>query len=362
VPTIWVSAASRRYPVFVEPGGIDAVGARIRERLDPVERAVVIADARAARLHGSRLRRSLRAAELRTAPWTLLGPGEARKSLGGARRLYDALLAAGVDRWTPVIVLGGGVAGDLAGFAASTFLRGLPVVHVPTTVVAQVDSSVGGKTAVNYAGAKNLVGTFHQPALVVADPETLRTLPDRDFRAGLAEVVKIGVTLRPDMLERIERETGGVLARNPDLLAELVAPCVAAKGEIIARDEKDEDVRAILNYGHTVGHAVEGASGGRIRHGEAVAVGMNAAAWVGERLGVAGPEIRERQNVLLAQLGLKGTARGVDKRRVLRNLKLDKKVRAGGARVVLTLQMGAASVWPQISPKLLRDAVSLVLE
>jgi 3-dehydroquinate synthase len=234
------------------------------------------------------------------------------------------------------------------------------VVQVPTTVVAQVDSSVGGKTAVNFARAKNLIGTFHQPALVVCDPLLLGTLPRREYRAGLAEAVKIGVTLRPRLLERMEVDSEAVLRRDPGVLIEMVEACLSAKGEVVTRDEKEQDVRAILNYGHTVGHALEAEAQGRLRHGEAVAVGMNAAAWIGEEMGVGLPEVRERQNTLLRALGLKVTAPGADNRVVTRNLKLDKKVRARNLRFVLTLQIGGASVWPHISEKLLRGAVRLV--
>jgi 3-dehydroquinate synthase len=259
-----------------------------------------------------------------------------------------------------VLALGGGVVGDVAGFAASTYHRGLPLVHLPTTVIAQVDSSVGGKTAVNFSGLKNLVGTYHQPELVISDPQLLGTLSDRDYRAGLAEAVKVAVTLRPDLLDLLEREAEGFSRRDQGLLAGLVGGCVEAKSEVVGRDERDEDVRAILNYGHTVGHAVEAACRGRLRHGEAVAIGMNAAAWVGEVLGVTVGEVRTRQNALLERLGLKLALPGADKNLILRNLKLDKKVRGKKTRFVLTLQVGGASVWPHISSRLLRAAVRFV--
>jgi 3-dehydroquinate synthase len=360
VPTVWVRAGDGRYPVVIEAGGIARSGERIRDRLPDAARALVVADRGAAERHGSKLRAALRRAAIATPPWFVLPSEEKSKSLAGARRLYEFFHAGQADRWTPVVILGGGVAGDLAGFAAATYLRGLPVIHVPTTVVAQVDSSIGGKNAANFSGAKNLIGSFHPPALVIADPDLLATLSERDLRAGLAEAVKVGITLRPDLLELMETETEALLARDPEVLTRVVAACVEAKGEIVARDERDEDVRAILNYGHTVGHAVEGAAGGKLRHGEAVAVGMNAAAWIGEALGVAEGGLRERQNLLLTRLGLKLEARGVDKGVVLRNLKLDKKVRARRPRVVLTLQVGGASVWPLISARLLRNAVNLV--
>lgn len=357
---IRVQVGETAYPVRVGEGIVDTLGAEIRERLE-ADRALVVIDAKVAGHHGQRVRRAFHKGDVKVAGWVEVPSGERAKSLTRARRLYDAFLDAGVDRWTPVVAVGGGVTGDLAGFAASTFLRGVPLVHVPTTVVAQVDSSVGGKTAVNFAGAKNLVGTFYQPALVLCDPGLLATLGGRDYRAGLAEAVKIGVTLRPDLMERMEEEVEALAERDPEVLTPVVHACVAAKGEVVGRDEREQDVRAILNYGHTVGHAVEAAASGRLRHGEAVAVGMNAAAWIGEALGVSFGGVRERQNGLLERLGLKITAGGVDKGLVLRKLKLDKKVRARKTRFVLTLQIGGASVWPHISRSLVRDAVGKVL-
>ena len=306
------------------------------------------------------LRRGFRKDKVKSRGWIDVPPGERSKSLSRARSIYDAFVEARVDRWTPVVAVGGGVTGDLAGFAASTFMRGIPLVHVPSTVVAQVDSAIGGKTAVNFAGAKNQVGTFYQPEFVVCDPALLQTLSPRDFRAGLAEAVKIGVTMRPDLMKRMESGTDLIETRDTGILVEIVVACVEAKGEIVGRDETDQDVRSILNYGHTIGHAIEAASRGKLRHGEAVAVGMNAAAWIGETLGVTQKGVRDRQNALLENLGLKLTISNADKGVIVRNLKLDKKVRAGKTCFVLTLQIGGASVWPHIPERLLRDAVRMV--
>ncbi len=357
--TIRVRVGEGAYPVHVDSGLLDRAGELIAGALES-RRPVVLADARADRLHGPRLRRSLEEAGIAPAAWLGVPPGERSKNLTRARSLYRDLIAAGVDRWTPVIAFGGGVTGDLAGFVASTFLRGLPLVQIPTTVVSQVDSAVGGKTAVDFAGAKNLIGTFHQPELVLCDPALLATLTLRDYRAGLVEAVKIAVTLRPDLLVRMEEGLAGLRARDPALLAAVVAACVEAKGEVVGRDEKERDVRAVLNYGHTVGHALEAVSLGRLRHGEAVAVGMNAAAWLGDRMGVAAPGVRQRQNDLLLALGLKLTRPGADKRAIERKLKLDKKVREAKTRFVLTLQIGGASVWPRIPEPLVAEAVNAV--
>jgi len=354
-----LAIGGRTCPVLVGDGLAGRLGELLRDQLG-ADRALVAMDRAVASLHGRRIRRGFRGSGVRVLGWVEVPRGEGAKSLARARALYRAFLEAGVDRWTPVVVVGGGVTGDVVGYAASTFMRGVPVVQVPTTVLAQVDSSVGGKTGVNLDRVKNLIGSFHQPRLVVSDPEFLATLSARDYRAGLVEAVKVAITLRPDLLERMEANLPSLLAREPGLLAGVVAACVAAKGELAARDEKDEDVRGILNYGHTVGHALEASRLGRLRHGEAVAVGMNAAAWVGERLGVASEEVGRRQNRLLTRLGLKLTAPDADKNVIVRNLKLDKKVRAKRNRFVLTLQIGGASVWPHISDRVLRDAVRVV--
>ena len=354
-----VRSSAGTYPVFIASGILNDAGDLLRSRLS-ARSVLVVSDRTVTQLHGAALKRSLAGADLKIQRWTSLVPGERSKTLATARSLYDAWIQAGADRGSVVLAFGGGVIGDVAGFAASTFLRGLSVVHVPTTVISQVDSAVGGKTGVNFEHAKNLIGTFHPPRLVIMDPDLFSTLSERDFRAGWVEAVKMGITLRRDLFERLERDTERVLAREPALMEDLVATCVQAKSEIVGRDERDEEVRAILNYGHTVGHAVEGAFRGRLRHGEAVAVGMNAAAWLGEELGVSIGDVRERQNRCLGALGLKLALPGADKGVIARNLKLDKKVRDKKIRVVLTLQIGSASVWPHISSRLLRTAVRVV--
>ena len=357
---IWIRTESRTYPVFIARGALDRVGDLIRERLHNTETVVVVTDEKVSAALGKQFRAALRSTGVKIRKWIELPAGERTKTLGRVRTIYQTLAGCGADRWTPVVAVGGGVVGDVAGFAAATFMRGVPLIHVPTTVIAQVDSSIGGKTAVNFRGAKNLVGCFYQPEFVVTDPETLATLPIRDYQSGLAEVIKVAVTLRPDLVETLEQGLDRLNARDIGLLTEVVTACVEAKGEVVSRDERDQDVRAILNYGHTIGHAVESAGKGRIRHGEAVAVGMNAAAWIGETLGVTQEGLRQRQNSLLTGVGLKLTIPGADKRVIVRNLKLDKKLRARKNRFVLTLQIGGASVWPHISSRLLRDAVRLV--
>lgn len=351
-----VRAGERPYSVGIGDGSLARAGQWIRDRLE-LDRVITVGDGRALGFHGEALTGSLRQGGLDEIARIAIPSGEGAKSLARARGLYQAFARAGADRSTAVIAFGGGVTGDLVGFAASTYMRGLPVVQIPTTVIAQVDSAVGGKTAVNFGAVKNLIGTFHQPRLVVIDPSLLKTLAARDFKAGLAEAVKVAVTLRPELMGFLEARTDAVLGRDPTALARVVRSCVEAKAEVVGRDERDRDVRAILNYGHTIGHAIEGASRGRIRHGEAVAIGMRAAGWIGVSMGVMLPESLARQDRLLDRIGLKPVARAVDKEEVVRNLKLDKKVHDLGIRFVLTLQIGGASVWPHVPAPLLRRAI-----
>ena len=354
-----VRSSARTYPVLIASGLMKSSGEHIRSRTH-AHTVLVVSDRNVTKHHGTALKSSLSKAGVTIQRWTTLPAGENTKTLATARTLYQEWIKAGADRGSVVIAFGGGVIGDVAGFAASTFMRGVSIVHIPTTVISQVDSAVGGKTGVNFDHAKNVIGTFHPPHLVLMDPTLFSTLSERDFRAGWVEAVKMGITLRRDLFEAMEKRTDRILGRDPNLMEELVTVCVEAKSDIVSRDERDEDVRAILNYGHTVGHAIEGAYQGRLRHGEAVAVGMNAAAWLGEELGVSTGNVRERQNRCLEALGLKLGFPDADKGVIARNLKLDKKVRDKKIRVVLTLQIGSASVWPHISSRLLRTAVKVV--
>jgi 3-dehydroquinate synthase len=272
------------------------------------------------------------AAAGRAAPAVVEIPdGEQYKTVATLERIYDAALDAGVDRSSVVVALGGGVVGDVAGFAAATLLRGVRLVMVPTTLLAQVDSSVGGKTGVNRPQGKNLVGAFHQPSLVVADTKTLATLSDREYGAGLAEVVKYGVTLDEALFELLERRSGEILARDPELLAEIVARSARLKADVVERDEREGGLRRILNFGHTVGHALEQVTGyTRYLHGEAVAIGMVAAAELSQRIGTCGEDVVPRLVRLLDRLGLQASLPGdVDLDAVARAVALDKKVERG---------------------------------
>jgi len=259
-------------------------------------------------------------------------PGEASKSLATLGLLYDRMTEIGLDRASVVFALGGGVVGDLAGFAAATFLRGVALVQVPTTVVAQVDSALGGKTAINHRHAKNLIGAFYQPRLIVADVTVLGSLPDREFREGLAEVIKYGAIMDAPMIADLERDLGSILARRPDLLEQVVARSLTHKAAVVGADERESGLRKSLNFGHTIGHAIEASVGyGSYFHGEAVAIGMVAAARLSSSYAGFSADEASRLQRLIERAGLPtAMPPGWHGDKFIRALGLDKK-RAGGA-------------------------------
>ena len=273
-----------------------------------------------------------------------IAPGEGSKSLESAAELYARLAALPADRQTCVVAFGGGVVGDLAGFVAATYARGLPLVMVPTTLLAQVDSSVGGKVGVNLAAAKNLIGAFHQPVGVWIDTAHLASLPDRERRCGLAEVVKYGVILDPEFFEFLEANADRLAAGDPEATRRVIARSCELKASVVERDETERTgLRAILNFGHTIGHAVEAVAGygGDYQHGEAVAVGMVAEARLAARLGRATPEVGDRLVALLGRLGLPVRAPGLAGEALLAAMALDKKNQGGKIRFVLPERVGA---------------------
>lgn len=299
------------------------------------------------------LRRAGHEVSLLTVP-----PGEESKSLEEAVRLSRALVRARLDRGSALIGLGGGVIGDLAGFVAATLYRGIPFINLPTTLLAQVDSSVGGKTGVNLPEGKNLVGAFHQPHLVVADVLTLRTLPEREFRSGLAEVVKHGMIADPVLFQRLEEHADRILARDPGALQEIVRRSCAIKVRVVEADEREAGPRAMLNFGHTVGHAVEAALGyGAITHGEAVAHGMLVAVALSVRRGLCPEADAVRLRDLLTRFGLPGVA--LPSPESLETYMVsDKKARDGVLQFVLTRGVGSVTFAPVFD----RDELRLALQ
>ena len=268
-----------------------------------------------------------------------------------------------LTRQSTVIALGGGVVGDVSGFVASIYMRGIPVVQVPTTLLAQVDSSVGGKTGVNHRVAKNLVGTFYQPRLVLSDPLLLKTLPDREYASGLYESLKYGVIRDTVLFEDFERNVGMFLKRDPEAIERLVARCAAIKADVVMSDEKENDLRRILNFGHTVGHALEAAARyQRIKHGEAVGYGMIAAARISAALRKLPEGERARIEGAVGSISRLPSLNGVNSKAILNALHHDKKVRDGAVHFVLPREIGKVEITPDVPLDILRDVVKGMLD
>jgi 3-dehydroquinate synthase len=345
---IRVHLGDRSYSIVVGAGVLPSVGQRLRA-LGAGSRAALVSDPSIMRLHGTAVLDSLRAAGF-TVTVVELAEGEDAKTLDAAASCWDALLGAGLDRTSTVLALGGGAIGDVAGFVAATYMRGIGFVPLPTTVLAQVDASIGGKTAIDHPRAKNLIGAFHQPRLVLADPRVVLTLPEREFRAGLAEVVKHGIVLDAGYFADIERDVELLRTRDLQTLERVIAGSCRLKASVVERDEREAELRAVLNYGHTVGHALETVTGyTRWAHGEAVSLGIAAAARLAQRLGHAAAETVERQERLLGAIGLPTRLPDIDREAVLDAMRRDKKARDGRVPFVLAPAIGAFRLVPDVS-------------
>jgi 3-dehydroquinate synthase len=335
-----VDLGSRRYRILVASGGLAGVGDELA-RLQLGRRVALITDPAILRLHGGAVHGGLTAAGFEVTQ-ILLPEGERAKTLDVVREVWDRLLEAGCDRTSTVVALGGGAVGDLAGFAAATYMRGVNFVQVPTTLLAQVDASIGGKTAIDHPRAKNLIGAFHQPRLVMVDPAVLTTLPAREYRSGLAEVIKHGIVLDAAYFEDLEQHVAALLRRDLPTLERVVAGSCRIKASVVERDEQESELRHVLNYGHTIGHALEAATGyDRYTHGEAVSIGIAAEARLAEDLGLAKPDTRRRQIDLLRAVGLPVTGLGTAPGAVIEALGRDKKARDGRVPFVLAPEIGA---------------------
>ncbi len=354
-----VAAAGGAYPAYVGWDAVEQLPAWLRAAgLGPVVH--VIADRRVAELHGERLLAALAAGGLE-AHLHDLPMGEAAKSLEAAAALYDRLVAARAERRHVVLAFGGGVATDLGGFVAATYLRGMPLVHVPTSLLGMVDAAIGGKVAVNHREGKNLIGAFYQPRLVVADAALLRTLPRRELVSGWAEVIKHALIMDPELLAWLETEAEALLALEPEPLVRVLRRSIAIKARVVSADEREDGLRMILNYGHTVGHALEAATGyTALLHGEAVAVGMAAAAAIAVEMGLIDQELVARQNALIQRFGLPLRAPGVDPEAVLARMRLDKKVSGRTLRFILLTGPGRTVIRSDVPEETVRRAVALV--
>ncbi|NII12008.1 3-dehydroquinate synthase [Oleiagrimonas sp. C23AA] len=345
--TLNVALGARSYPIHIGNGALD--DAAIWRRAIAGRHVLVVSNTTVAPLYLARVQAGLEGFEHQS---IALPDGEAYKSLAQAERIFDALAAMGASRDATILALGGGVIGDLAGFAAACWMRGIDFVQMPTTLLAMVDSSVGGKTAVNLPAGKNLVGAFHQPKAVIADTGTLATLPDREYRAGLAEIVKHSALGDAEYFARLEALAQPLAARDEAALAEVIAHSCAFKAGVVARDETERGERALLNFGHTFGHALEAECGyGTLLHGEAVAIGMGQAARLSQRLGLAGAADAERLQTLLDTLGLPtAPPAGLAADALLGHMKLDKKNHGGTLRFILWRGIGRAEIVDAIDP------------
>ena len=355
-----VGLGARHYPIRIGSGLLgDAEAWRNAVRGG---HALIVSDGNVAPLYAQRLRDAL--AQAPGAPVRCealaLAAGEAHKNLDAVSKVLDALAQLGATRDACVLALGGGVVGDIAGFAAACWMRGIDFVQFPTTLLAMVDSSVGGKTGVDHPAGKNLIGAFHQPRAVIADLDTLATLPERELRAGLAEVVKTACIGDVDFFDWLEVHADALLAYDTEALTHAIARCCRFKAGVVERDERESGERALLNFGHTFGHAVETEAGyGALLHGEAVAIGMVVAARLSAQLGMADAAGTERLRVLLERLGLPTEPPpGIAAEALLACMQLDKKHRAGALRLILWHGIGRAEIVEGIGD----DAIRTVLD
>ena len=338
--TLQVDVGHSRYPIAIGAGLLTN-----RELLDSLIRGrdlLIVTDSVVARLYLAKLTGSLASRRIAEC---ILPVGEQHKTLQTAGWVFDALVGQKMNRDATVLALGGGVVGDIAGFAAACYQRGVGYVQLPTTLLAQVDSSVGGKTGVNHSGGKNLIGAFYQPLCVIADTDTLATLPDRELSAGLAEVIKYGCVWDPLLFDWLDNNMDKLLARDVDALTYAIARSCEIKATVVAKDEREQNLRAILNFGHTFGHAIEAATGyATYLHGEAVGLGMLIAAGLSHRLELIDAATNDRVRSILAKARLPTEAPPVAALKMLELMQMDKKVLGGSLRLVLLEKLGRAIV------------------
>ncbi len=346
------------YDVVVERGSLE----RASDYLGPLtggRRVFVVADEGAWRHQGPRFEKGLGGLDTTILP---MPAGEEGKRLEQIESLADQMYAAGADRGSCVLAFGGGVAGDVGGFLAAAYMRGVDVVQVPTTLLAQVDAAIGGKTGVNLRAGKNLLGAFHQPVLVLIDPASLETLPEREYRAGLFEVIKYGIIWSRSLFDLLRDQREAVLSREPEILESIITESVSIKAEVVAKDEREGDLRRILNYGHTLGHALEAESAyRRLLHGEAVAYGMTAAARLAESAGLLASEERQAIEEVIFTYGPIPSLEGISAAKLVARLTGDKKTIGGRIHFVLPERIGRVRVVSELDPRLVLEAAESAL-
>ncbi len=356
MPSYFVETPNRRYSAIVERGLLAKIAYYIPESADQV---FIVTTADVWDLHGAAFERAMAGRKHHV----LFFPGgEARKRLTAVEALADQMVEAGADRTSIVIGFGGGIVTDLGGFLASTYMRGIPVIQVPTTLLAQVDASIGGKTGVNLVSGKNLVGAFHQPLVVLIDPDVLRTLPEREFRAGLYEVIKSGVIRSAGLFDTLTERSSEILARDPDVVERIIAETVRIKAEVVSADEREGNVRRILNFGHTIGHALEAETGyARFLHGEAVAFGMVAAVQLAVLLNCVDAQAAYDIFATIRKYGPIPSLEDVTPESLVARLRSDKKTIRGRVHFVLPEKIGVTKIVSDAPDDLVFSAVKAAL-
>ena len=351
-----VETPQRAYDAIVERGALQRVSEFLPARTG---RVFIVTTEDVWRLHGAALGRSLGGREREI---LFLPAGETRKRLSEVEALAERMLAAGGDRTSLVIAFGGGIVNDVGGFLAAIFMRGIPVIQVPTTLLAQVDAAVGGKTGVNLVSGKNLLGSFHQPVAVLIDPDVLVTLSDREYRAGLYEIIKCGVIRDAALFGLLDQSAASVLAREPGTLDRIIADAVRIKAEVVSSDEREGDLRRILNFGHTIGHALEAETQyARFLHGEAVAFGMRAATELAERTQTLGSSDAAAIQGVIRKYGPVPSLDGITSARLAARLAADKKTIQGKVHFVLPVKIGEVRVVSGIEDRLVIESIEAVL-
>ncbi len=358
--TLFVSLGKRSYSIHIGTDNLKTIGEKLKQ-YNLKERATIISTPHIFKLYGSAVVKSLKDQGI-DSQTVQVEHGEESKSLEKASQIYDKLIGSKTDRFMPILALGGGMIGDLSGFVASTYMRGTPYIQLPTTLLAQVDSSIGGKVAVNHPEAKNIIGSFYQPRFVLADMNTLKSLPERKYLSGLAEVVKYAFISADDFLDYLEENISGIMAKETDVLTEIVLRCCRIKGKIVEEDERDYGLRAVLNFGHTIGHSIEAVSHyENYRHGEAVAIGIMGAALVSKIKGYADDKLVSKVRNLLTSLSLPTELKEVSVKEILEHIKLDKKVVEGKIQFVLLKAPGEVII-ESVDSKTIEKAVEQLVK
>jgi len=365
VSKITVNLEKKSYQIAIAPHLLNEIGNYLKE-IQIGEKILVVSNAMIFDEYGEQLIAALETANF-SVSYQILPAGERHKTLLSVQKIYDQALENHLERSSTFIALGGGVIGDMTGFAAATWLRGINVIQVPTSLLAMVDAAIGGKTGVNHPQGKNLIGAFHQPKLVLIDPQVLKTLPSREWRAGMAEVIKYGVIWDAELFQQLEAadRLDKLDYIRPELLQNILSHSCQAKADVVSQDEKEGGLRAILNYGHTVGHAIESLTGYRlVNHGEAVAIGMSVAGKIAVKMGYWSEADSDRQDQLIVKTGLPKTVPPMlEINDILETLKSDKKVKDGKVRFVLPdSAVSKATVTDQVSPEIISEAIKLCQE